>query len=199
MSLINDALKRAKQAQQDDPSPLPPGPPLRPADPEQRRSVAPGMLLVVVLIIVVSLGGFFVWWVMQERNATQQTANMTAMAAPATPVPPVPVTPQTSAPQPSPAAVATPAAPPAAETASVEFASANAASNAPTVEPEALLKPPPPRLQGILYRPGRASAVIDGKAVFVGDSVGEFRVSAITRQNVTLVSASQTNVLNLSE
>ena len=60
-------------------------------------------------------------------------------------------------------------------------------------------KPAMPKLQGIFYRPARPSAVISGKNVFIGSRVGEFEVLAITQENVTIGSATQTNVLSLAE
>jgi hypothetical protein len=60
-------------------------------------------------------------------------------------------------------------------------------------------KPASPKLQGIFYRPTRPSAVINGKNVFIGSRVGEFKVRSITQENVTIVSATQTNVLSLEQ
>ena len=202
MSLINDALKRAKQAQQDNPSPPAPGPQFRPADPKQQRSAAPGMLLLLVLVIVVSLGGFFVWWVAQARNTTRQTVAVAGKESPAAEATPAPVTPQASEPTPQPAVAVTPPAPTsnavvAAGAAEAEIAPANSASNAEPVAPEAPPKPSPPKLQGIIYRPDRPAAIVNGKTVFLGDPVGEFRVLAISAESVTLESAGQTNVLTL--
>ena len=56
-----------------------------------------------------------------------------------------------------------------------------------------------PKLQGILYRPGRPEAILDGATVLIGDRVGQFRVLAISQDTVTLGSAGQTNVLYLEE
>ncbi len=61
--------------------------------------------------------------------------------------------------------------------------------------------PPPPqiKLQGIFYNPQNPSAILDGRTVFLGDRVtGGFRVIAISPTNVTLGSATETNVLSLS-
>ncbi len=60
-----------------------------------------------------------------------------------------------------------------------------------------LPKPPKPKLQGIFYNPSRPSAVVNGKTVYLGGSVGEFRVLAIRPESVVLGNASQTNVLHL--
>ena len=200
MSLINDALKRAKQAQQDNPSPPAPGPQFRPADPQHQRSAAPGMLLVIVLVIVVSLGGFFIWWVAQARNTTRQTVAVAGKESPVAEAAPAPVTPQASEPTPQPVVAVTPPAPTSnavVAAGAAEIAPANSASDAEPVAPEAPPKPSPPKLQGIFYRPDRPAAIVNGKTVFLGDQVGEFRVLAISVESVTLESAGQTNVLTL--
>jgi hypothetical protein len=41
--------------------------------------------------------------------------------------------------------------------------------------------------------------MINGKNVFVGDKVGEFRVAEITRDSATLISATQTNILTFEQ
>jgi hypothetical protein len=53
-------------------------------------------------------------------------------------------------------------------------------------------------LQGIVYSK-RPSAVINGKTLFVGDRIREFRVVAITPDTAILSGAGRTNVLSLSE
>jgi len=60
-------------------------------------------------------------------------------------------------------------------------------------------KPVVPRLQGVLYNPAHPSAVINGKSVFVGEKFAQFRVTAITRDSATLVSATETKVLKFEE
>lgn len=70
-------------------------------------------------------------------------------------------------------------------------------TNAP---PVAQVEPPksvPPQLRAIIFNPTRPSALIDGKTVFVGDKIREFRVIAITPVSATLASVTQTNVLTL--
>jgi hypothetical protein len=57
--------------------------------------------------------------------------------------------------------------------------------------------PPEPKLQGILFDPTRPCAIVDGATVFVGDRVGELRVTAISKDKVTLRSGMETKVLNL--
>ncbi len=59
-------------------------------------------------------------------------------------------------------------------------------------------KPPEPKLQGILFAAARPCAIVSGKTVFVGDRVGEFRVAAISKDDLTLQSETETKVLSLS-
>jgi hypothetical protein len=59
-------------------------------------------------------------------------------------------------------------------------------------------RPPEPKLQGILYDARRPCAIVSGQTVFVGDQVAEFRVTAISHDNVTLQSGTETNVLSLN-
>ena len=59
-------------------------------------------------------------------------------------------------------------------------------------------KPPEPKLQGILFDAARPCAIVSGQTVFVGDRVGEFRVAAISKDDLTLQSETETKVLSLS-
>jgi len=71
------------------------------------------------------------------------------------------------------------------------------ATNVAAVVPEP--QPALPKLQGIVYRPDRPSALLNGKTVLIGGRSGDFLVVAITQQAVTVVRAGQTNVLMLTE
>jgi hypothetical protein len=59
------------------------------------------------------------------------------------------------------------------------------------------IKPPPPKLQAVIFNPRNPSAVIDGHTVFRGDRLGALRVTKITVNSATLVGEGQTNVLTL--
>ncbi len=59
-------------------------------------------------------------------------------------------------------------------------------------------KLPEPKLQGILFDAARPCAIVSGQTVFVGDRVGEFRVAAISKSDLTLQSETETRVLSLS-
>ncbi len=202
MSLINDALKRAKQAQKENPAP-PPALQFKPADPSQRRSSGPPILLIVAVVVVLALVGLSVVIALQKRETVRPVANVTQpdesivqSAAPSVaaradlqvghhqPVQTV-LTTNSAATGGSPAT-----APGPAPTDSVTNVTVAAADATPP-------KPALPKLQGIFYRPARPSAVINGKNVFIGSRVGEFQVLAITQQSVTIGSATQTNLQSL--
>lgn len=176
MSLINDALKRAKQAQKDNP---PPTPELqfRPVEPGQEHPRSPLFAVgaVIGLIAIISLGGLLLWVVAQKQEAGLQV-EAKAAAVPADPPPaPLPVEP----------AIASGNSPEEAMT-----------NTLPAVE---IPKAPEFKLQGIFFNPRSPSAVVNGKTVYVGDKVSGFRVFAITPQAVSLANETATNVLSLSE
>ncbi|HWX20827.1 MAG TPA: hypothetical protein VN578_13090 [Candidatus Binatia bacterium] len=181
MSLINDALKRAKETQQHAPSPSP-GPQLRPAEPAQYARHSLGLIVPVGLAIVALLGLFLAWRLFQKQAPADpvEVRAQTPADAPPTPVSPA-------------------AAPVSTAPASVSSDASNAPTNSSVATEPAPPKPAPLRLQVIVYNPARPSAMISGKTVFIGDRIGEFRVVAINKESATLTGAGQTNVLNLSD
>jgi len=209
MSLINDALKRAKQAQKQDPPPAVPGAPLRPAEIAARRAPTVGILWLLlgalllgvtaaVLFFLVLRGGKTGAPTIAQRNTPPATATPVKPAPPAEPIKSPAVT---AAPKPAPISppaeppVVTTPAPPAPTTAPVTPAETTPLTNAPA--PVVVAAPALPKLQGILYRSDRPSALLNGKTVFVGSRSGEFQVVAITQESVTVVRAGTTNVLSL--
>jgi hypothetical protein len=218
MSLINDALKRARQAQKENPAP-PPALPFRPAETSRSRNSGLSLPMIVGLVVVVALAGLLAALAWQKRApalpvaAARQpgaspspasTPSRTATSAgsvPAEPTASVPAPPEPAPAAESPAPSNTgpgPGVPPAAPGSTNSSAAADAATNGTVVAADLTPpKPAPPKLQGIFYRPGRPSAVINGKNVFIGSRVGEFQVLAITQESVTIGSATQTNVLSL--
>jgi hypothetical protein len=213
MSLINDALKRAKEAHQQMPVP-PPNLPFRPVEPAQqcaRHSL--GLLLPVALALVALLVLFLGWQWMQRRAASQpvEAAALGRRAAgSAAEAPPSSLPVDASAAVPAPARQPQPplpgsAAAPAADTAAAVtdppagLAQESQGTNAvPAVAPEPP-KPAPLRLQAILFHPKRPSAIVSGKTVFVGDKVADLRVAAIGQDSVVLTGAGQTNILSLPQ
>ncbi len=225
MSLINDALKRAKQAQQKNPPPPDAGLQFRPVEPGRDRNERPGTLMPVVLTVMVAVTAILLWQAFRTRDSIQQSPNVAntspalqpeaigpapaskpAASAPTTASPPAPAAQPIA--EGKPAAITASATPQAsvAQTANTASPPVSAAgettstNNAPVaVNEPAPPKPAPLKLQGIFYRPDRPAAVISGKTLFIGDRVGEFRVVAISQASVTVAGAGQTNVLSLEQ
>lgn len=232
MSLINDALRRAKQVQQQAPAP-PAAPPLSPVEPTAYVRHGLGVLVPVAIAGVALLGLFLLWQVYQRndvnRNAQpsghaatpeagatiaaekQATATSAARAAAAIPPNANPAAAALSAPAqvkiPGAAGLATPPNP----SPSGESAGVTSTNNAVPASPEGLgtnviasTQPEPPKptpltLQGIVFNPRRPSVVINGKTLFIGERIGQFRVAAIQPDSATLIGAGRTNVLSLEQ
>ena len=214
MSLINDALKRAKAVQQATPPPLPESTlHLRPAEPEANVRHGIGYATPVVFAAIALLVLFFVWRFAQQRGSnggqTPSDGSREAQTAPAAGAAASDVTPvrarareqQSTAPVaatgtaiPSPAVAVTGAAPATSNVAQV-VAPSESVTNAVALP----VSPPPLKLQGVVFDPRRPSAVINGKTVFVGDRMGAMRVSSIRSDSVTLVGGGKTNVLSLEQ
>jgi hypothetical protein len=147
MSLINDALKRARQHQKNPPSG---GPPLTPVEPEKPGSASEWILPTVIVFLIVA-ACFFIGLALAKRTVSKIVAApepATAQQVEAVPIPPV--------------------------------------MPAPTnIEPE-IPAPAPPKVQGIVYDPVRPWAIVDGRTVFIGDRVREFRVKEIAKNTITL-------------
>jgi len=206
MSLINDALKRAKQAHTENPTP-PPDLPFRAAEPSQNRTSGFPLLPVAALVIVLVLGGGLIFLALQTREAAPQVVHAAQSVTSPMPSPAV-ETPSTETPG-GPISIApasttpptTPATPQAAVASPATDSPAGSTAGTPVVvtnlEP---LKPALPKLQGIFYHPSRPSAVVNGRTAYVGSHVGEardFLVLAISRESITVGNGSQTNVLAL--
>lgn len=168
--------------------------------------------LLLAFAAVLALAAALIWLGIQQTRQPQAVASppspSTQVAAPTVPPTPPPVPsvavvpaqeqPLTNAAPPvvrteaaSQAPPAAPAGPPLAALAASNLSSGDNAR--PVVE----TRPPPPRLQGIIFHPTRPSAVLNGRLVFVGERLGEWRVTAIDARSVTVVAAGQTNVLEL--
>jgi hypothetical protein len=204
MSLINDALKRAKAAQP--PASAGPSVQFRPVEPsQQNRWSSRGILAVIaVILLVVAFAGVLITARKLQPSIPAQAHSATSSAhsveappqadvpalAPATTLP----TPSASVGQQSPAAPNQSASPSLVQQASVPEA-ANEAAPVEFVPSQ----PAPPRLQGIVWTSTHPSAMINGKTVFVGDKFGDGRVTAITKDSATLVASGETNVLTLAQ
>jgi hypothetical protein len=185
MSLINDALKRARQAHTANPGPAPaPGAPMQPAAPPQPLAPPAYFLPFMLCIFCAACWLIIKSWDHQQKIGKPDDAvdALTVMA-------------RESGPGPD-------AAMPIPENRNFELESwsgepAPAAAPVATAAPEPAPAPAPPapnpppaasayKLQGIFYRVTKPSAVINTKSVFVGDVVASATVKAIERDRVTL-------------
>ncbi len=182
MSLVNDALKRAKEAQKKG-QPEAPVPQLRPPEPAAAPSGGIGMLVPIV-IAGIAIVGLSVVWQNRHKAAAREPA------VPPKPIAPVVVVQETKPPVQK---VVAPAPKPVAPVVAVVEKPAPAPMPATVVGAPV----PPFKLQAIFYTPGHSSAMINGKSVKAGDVYRGFRITAITQRSATLVSATQTNVMTL--
>jgi hypothetical protein len=198
MSLINDALKKARKAQ-------PAGatanaPDLLPVEAGAGGRGGSIFTLPFIIAMVLVLAGVLIWaWyragqVMVVRgNSSATTASAAPKASePATKV----VTTVAPAETETPVSVTTVASTPATD-ASADAGSTNVQLAAMTEAP----KPAGPtyKLEGIFYSVKKPSAVINGDLVYVGSRVEAGQVVAIDEESATVVtSAGETNLLVLT-
>jgi MSHA biogenesis protein MshK len=197
MSLINDALKRAKEAQPSNAPAPEPQAPMQPVD-GKGRSVGLPIYFVPALVAIICGGGFFLWqgWNQTRRLAADSDAPTVVNAREASPLEPADTGADASPPgipvgrhfsldddAPTTASASAAARPPASAFAATE--------ELPTFAGHTF------KLQGIFYRLTNPSAVINSKSVFVGDTIANARVKAIDQQSVTLEYEGETKVLTL--
>jgi hypothetical protein len=165
MSLINDALKRARESQRKNP---PAGAPqLRPIESPARGGT--GWMLAVAAVLFLAAAGLFIGPALFGRKAAPVvTAKVPEISAP------------------PPAAAAPLPMPPRVDAASLPPAVTNAAP-----PPAAYTNPPPAvaseqvlKIQGIIFSVAHPEAIVNGKDVIVGDRVGDFQVKEILRDSV---------------
>ena len=211
MSLINDALKRAKQGQQQNPFGGQPIRPLQPADYAARTNYPLRFALAVLLVVALALSGWFFWKWWRSSGESHQTAGGESTAASAekskTSAKPVPRkqlikvstnivvrtnlvgSPQSEAP-----------AQAASSNSLISAPQTNAAALAP---PTNVAAPAPPspfadlKLQSIIFSEDKRAAGINGELLYVGDDIRGARVMRIDRQSVTVERNGETNVLRL--
>lgn len=205
MSLINDALKRAKQVQQKSPPPPASGRPLRPVESARPRSSALGLLWpIAVALLLLMIAAGVIWFVVARAGAARPVADApnskpVTQAATATTPKPIPTATQ---PRPAPAIKSNSTTPPSPAAVPAPVGDSRGRVPVATTNAPAVLAEVPsvlPKLQGIFYRPNRPSALLNGKTVMIGGRSGEFLVVAITQQSVTVARAGKTNVLSLPE
>ena len=178
MSLINDALKRASQAEKNRPR----GSDSAPTSNMQavtapRRSIVPMLIGVCVVALLATAGGL-VWYFFTRANASSQAPPPPIVSHPVTPPPAPKVEPPTvpvPAPVPQPVVVTpppqpTPAPPPPA----------------PVAVAPPLLPFPELKLQGIFYNAKNPRAAINGEVKREHEQVGEVTVVKISQTSVTV-------------
>ncbi len=211
MSLINDALKRAKQAQQQNPFGGQPTVPLQSVDYARRPNYFLRSLVALLAVATLACSGWFFWkwWSSTGQSRSVVVAVNEAKAESAA---------QSKArPQPSPRksviqvntnivvrtnVAVTPKleadARSAPTTASISTLQTTAAAPALATEPAA---PPSPfadlKLRSIIYREDKPAAVINGDLLYVGDEIRGARVVRIERSSVTVERKGETNELRL--
>lgn len=198
MSLVNDALKRAKQNQEANP-PATPLLEFRPVEPGQHEGRRTSLLLVGLSLVIVAIVGMcasLIWHVSQKGDPAllvEASANH-QQPSPSTNAPPRPA--------PAPKPPVTVVEPHTAPASMGNFAGANTNGTA-VVEPVvAVLEPLKPallKLQGIFFNPRNPSAVVNGRTVYLGERVAGFFVLAMSPTSVTFANSTTTNVLSLSE
>jgi hypothetical protein len=226
MSLINEALRHAKNSDQvKAPPPVPQ--PMRPVETAPKRPNS-AIVLSVAIVLLLVLAGVFIGLAFTLRGKSSVAENNSPKPAPAfeakqtpkpadthspgtivanakqpakappakTPDPTVKVT--TS---PSPATAQTAVASPAKSQTTPEPATTMAAARPSAAAPANIAQPKPamPVLRGIYFNPTRPSAVLNTRSVLVGDIVSGFRVTEITKDSVTVTSDGKTNVLTLTD
>jgi len=187
MSLINDALKRAQEAQRKDspayivspmkPNAPAPAPARMPMPRPKQRNLSWFMPVVIVLLVLVAV--FFMVMAMAKRTVkTIVTApeiatpsQVETVAAPA-PNPPAPVV--TAAPEPPPEVIGP------------------AAISTDVPKPVIIL-------QGVVNDPKHPWAIVNGQTVYLGDNVEGMRVTVISRSSITLTGNGQTNIVYVGQ
>jgi hypothetical protein len=178
MSLVNDALKRARLAQ---PANLAPaaGPSLRPVE-ASAKSGGVGMLMGGVIGCILLLAGtlLFMW----SHSPVEVRARTMAGAATMQAAQAMPPSESIHA---SPTQAVDAAAPLIAQPKPATAVTQEVAAPVIPVEPAK----PAFKLQSVFYVPNNPSAIINGKRVHVGSMISEARVTAIGRESATLVTA----------
>ncbi len=210
MSLINDALKRAKQSQQQNPFGGQPAVPLQPVDYASRPNYLLRSAAALLAVVTLACSGWFFWkwWSSRGERRSVVVVNEAKGDSAAQSNARPQSSPRKSVIQVSTNIVVrsnvTVTTRPAAEgsstptNASIATPQASADAPAPTVE-----RAPPPspfadlKLRSIIYREDKPAAVINGDMLYVGDEIRGARVVRIERQTVTVERKGETNELRL--
>ena len=213
MSLINDALKKARQAQRENPPTLSTQH-FRPVESGPRRSPL-YVLLPLAVVFLSAIGGVLLWMALQKRGVFEEQTVLARQNQP-TPQPSVKrsSTEQPShtdelpnvnvAPQPAESSTVADSVgdKPASLMDETQAVSKEQVVVHPAGQPTSITapaEPPLPIVRGIFLNPSHPSAVLNNKTVYVGDRVIGFEVISITPDSVTVVRSGKTNVLTLPE
>ncbi len=179
MSLINDALKRARDAQQNN-DPPPGAPPLQPV--ETPAHGGNRWLLVAAAILFLGAAGLILGPALfgHKQSPSAAVKKIETPAPPPVTAPPTPVINSASAPVVNATPAVTNVNPP---TVTVENPPPVAKTNPPAA---AVVVEKWPKVQGIIFNAAQPLAVVNGQAVTVGERVGEFQVKQITQNSVVL-------------
>jgi hypothetical protein len=187
MSLINDALKRAKDAHESNPPSAEVQVEFRPAGPSHQEKGASRTTLSAMIYAAVVFTFLVLGIVSLKEIGRSNSLKAAARTQPADLA----------------SAAVHPGPTKAARIQEAPAASQKAASAAPglgtPVTNQVVVAPAPLKLQAIFFDPARPSAIVSGETVFVGDKVRAFRVLTINRDSVSLRSGSQIKVLKLAE
>jgi len=204
MSLINDALKRATEAQNKADQTPPPDLKFRSVDPKEPAPKNFGWLMPSIITAVVLVGIFVVWQMAgkkQEAKSPPAGANAAAQAASSsglkvhareqeTPGTAISGSKMPDLSEREKVAVV------AVSGTTIQETTRNHGTNS-AAAPDS--KPAGPKLQAIVYNPASPSAMISGNTVFVGEKAGEWKVVAISKDSATLVCGGETKVLKLGQ
>jgi len=215
MSLINDALRRTKQVQQQAPPVVAPGPPLQPLETGPLPARGRGSVRLALPCAAGLLALFLILQGVRGHRAAPPSAALPAergssAVQPASPTStgydaagPVPLSAgeraMVGAESPRSPVEGTESATNGPSSSIAITSEPGSATNAPVeAAPETSSPGPRPiRLQAIVFHPTRPSAMINGKTLFIGDMLGEMQLVAIGRESATLVGGGQTNLLTL--
>jgi len=210
MSLINEALKRAKQEQKENPFGGQPAVPLQPADDMSRPNYFLRAVAALLAVVLLACSGWFFWkwWGGREGSRSVVAVNTAKDDSAAQSKTPPQSLPRKSVIQVSTNIVVRPivaAEPkPEADVRSTPTNASIATSQASATAPAQAAEPAPPpspvadlKLRSIIYREDKPAAVINGDMLYVGDEIRGARVVRIDRHTVTVERKGETNELRL--
>jgi hypothetical protein len=229
MSLINDALKRAQGNRPPPPPPLPVAPltpAVHSANPAVATDRKRWLLrLVVCGVLLLAAAAALVFNSLRKSDAkaavtphptenpdlvaralTRNTAPPPAVA-PAPALTPSPELTSDPAPAPAPAPaektdsarVVPKSTAPDARPGTVDKGTLPAAGPATNLVVAAIPEAPAFRLQGVVYHPTRGSAIINGRTLFIGDRISDYRLTRITPKTAELAGPQGSVKLSLDE